>query len=254
MKLATFEWGEPQAPPLVLIHGVGGSHSMFEHVVTDRWAEKFRVIAFDLRGHGSSGYAPPWDFGTYVDDIIETIDGLGIEQADWLGHSFGGRLLLELIARFPERVRRAVATEPVIQITPELAHHRAEQERAGGSWDSLEAFVASRENTGDIDVERYIADMAQDFEQREDGRFYRRTDQCAIVSIFGQFATPAPAPETVTVPTMLLYSPEFALVTPEQVEAYRPHVEEIVGVSGLHAVLVSAYDETTAAVERFLEK
>lgn len=252
MKLATVEWGDPQAEPLVLIHGVGGSHSMFDHVVEDRWAERFRVIAFDLRGHGASGYDPPWDFGTFVDDIIETLDGLGVTRADWLGHSFGGRLILELIARFPERVRRAVATEPVIQITPELAHHRAEQERVGGSWESLEDFVASRENTGDIDVERYIADMAKDFEQREDGRFHRRTDQCAIVSIFGQFASPAPPPETVTVPLMLLYSPAFGMVTPEQVEAYRPYVEEIVGVSGLHAVLVSAYEETTTAVERFL--
>ncbi|MCB1273876.1 MAG: alpha/beta hydrolase [Leucobacter sp.] len=254
MKLATVEWGDPQAEPLVLIHGVGGSHSMFEHVVEDRWAARFHVIAFDLRGHGASGYDPPWDFGTYVDDIIETLDALGIQQADWVGHSFGGRLILELIARFPERVRRAVATEPVIRITPELAHHRAEQERVGGSWDSLEAFVASRENTGDIDVERYIADVAKDFEQREDGSISRRTDQCAIVSIFGQFASPAPPPETITVPLMLLYSPAFGMVTREQVEAYRPYVEEIVGVPGLHAVLVSAYDETTAAVERFLER
>ncbi|WP_449281720.1 alpha/beta fold hydrolase [Leucobacter sp.] len=254
MKLATVEWGDPQAPPLVLIHGVGGSHSMFEHVATDRWARRFRVIAFDLRGHGSSGTAPPWDFGTYVDDIIETIDAMGLRRAHWLGHSFGGRLLLELVARHPARVRRAVVTEPVIQITPELAHHRAEQERLGGVWDSLEQFVASRENTGDIDVERYIADMAKDFERGEDGRFRRRTDQCAIVSIFGQFATPAPPPHTITVPLMLLYSPAFGLVTPEQVEAYVPYAEEVVGVSGQHAVFVSAYEETTAAVEGFLAR
>lgn len=252
MKLATFEWGDPEAPPLVLIHGVGGSHSMFERVATDRWAGSRRVVAFDLRGHGASGSEPPWDFGTYVDDIVETLDGLGIAEADWVGHSFGGRLLLELIARHPERVRRAVATEPVIRITPELALHRAEQERVGGVWDSLQAFVDSRENTGDIDPEQYIADMAKDFEVQEDGRVRRRTNQSAIVAIFGQFASPAPDPSTVTVPTMILYSPAFAMVTPEQVEAYAPYVSEIVGVSGMHAVFVSAYEETTAAIDRFL--
>ncbi|MGH3240385.1 MAG: alpha/beta fold hydrolase [Spirillospora sp.] len=252
MRLQTKEWGDPSGRPLVCVHGVGGNHGNFQHVAEDRWGRRFRVIAFDLRGHGESGWEPPWTHATYVDDMIETIDALGIDAPDWVGVSFGGRLVLDLIARSPERVRRAAVLEPVIQITPELAMHRAEQERVGGIWDSIEAFVESRENTGDIDRERYIADLEGHFETLDDGRVRRFTCQSAIVSIFSEFAAPAPPPETITVPTMMLYAPAFNLVTPEQRAAYEPYLAQVVQVPGLHAVLTSAYEETSTAVEKFM--
>jgi lipase len=252
--LKTYEWGDPSAPPLICIHGVGGHGRNFEHVATDRWSKHFRVISFDLRGHGYSDWSPPWGFNNFVDDIVETVDSLSIDRALWVGHSFGGRLIFELIGRFPERVLRAVATEPVLQISPELAAHRANQELTGDVWDSLEAFVAARENTGsDIDVKAYLADLADHFDTLPDGRVKRRTSQPAIVSIFGQFANAAPEPsaENISVPTMILYSPAFGLVTPEQLAAYEPHLAEVVAVPGMHAVFTSAYEETAGAVERF---
>jgi lipase len=253
MLLKSYEWGDASAPPLVCIHGVGGHHGNFEHVAEDRWGKRFRVISFDLRGHGSSGWEPPWTHATYVADIVETIDALGLDRPNWVGVSFGGRLLFELIARHPERVRRAAALEPVIQIKPELAMHRAMQELTGDVWDSIEAFVASRENTGgDIDVKRYAADLEGHFETLPDGRVKRRTCQPAIVSIFSEFAAPAPPPETISVPTMILYAPAFGLVTPEQRAAYEPHLAEVVEVPGMHAVLTSAYEQSAGAVERFL--
>jgi pimeloyl-ACP methyl ester carboxylesterase len=256
MILKSFEWGDPTAPPLVCIHGVGGFHGNFKHVAEDRWGKHRRVIAFDLRGHGDSGIEPPWTHATYIADIIETIDALGIEQPDWVGVSFGGRLLLHLIALHPDRVRRAAALEPVIHDRPDHILNRAEQERVSGEWESMDAFMASRHNTGDdVDTERYLADLEGHFETLPNGRVRRRTCQSAIVAIFSEFAGPVPAPpESITVPTMILYSPAFGLVTPEQRAAYEPHVEEVVEVPGLHAVLTSAYDETAGAVERFLLK
>jgi hypothetical protein len=132
--------------------------------------------------------------------------------------------------------------------------HRANQELTGDVWDSLEAFLAARENTGaDIDVQAYIADIADHFDTLPDGRVKRRTSQAAIVSIFGQFAEAAPAPsaQTIPAPMMILYSPAFGLVTEEQLAAYEPFLAEVVPVPGMHAVFTSAYEETAGAVERF---
>src|SRR3954452_1442792 len=149
MQLKTYEWGDPGAPPLVCMHGVGEHHGDFRHVAEDRWAAKFRVIAVDFRGHGASGWGPPWDDATHVADILDTLDALELEEANLVGFSFGGRLVLELAARAPERVRRGVALEPVIQIAPELALRRAQEELTGDVWGSLDAFLASRQNTGE---------------------------------------------------------------------------------------------------------
>jgi lipase len=227
---------------------------MFERVAAERWGKRFRVIAFDLRGHGESTWEPPWTQSVYVADIVETIDSLGLEQPDWVGLSFGGRLLLELIARHPERVHRAAVLEPVIQATTRDALRRATEELSAGEWDSMEAFVESRRfNTGDdIDAELYAATYAGHFDSLPDGRIRRRTCQPAIVSIFGELAVPSPPPQSVTRPTMILYAPASIAVSPAQRAAYEPYVNVFVEVPGHHAVLVSAYEETATAVEEFL--
>jgi pimeloyl-ACP methyl ester carboxylesterase len=251
MLLKSYEWGDSTAPPLVCIHGVGSHAGSWRHVAERRWSRHFRVIAFDLRGHQSSGWEPPWTNATYVADLIESVDALGLEKPNWVGLSFGGRLLLEMAASNPERINRAALLEPVIQISPELALHRAQQELTGDVWDSVPAFLASRENTGPVDPS-LAAEVAEQFETLPDGGVRRRTCQAAVVSIFSEFAAPSPLPETLVVPTLLLYAPAFGLVTPAQRAAYEPYVEEIVEVPGLHAVLWTAFDETADAVERFL--
>lgn len=252
MRLPVSEWGDPSAPPVVCVHGVGGCRGSFARVAQDRWAHRFRVIAPDLRGHGDARPDPPWTFATHVADLIDTIDGLGLDQPSFVGHSLGGRLVLELAARHADRVRAAVVTEPVIELPPDVTLRRAEQERLGGTWDSLEDFVASRENTGAVDAGAYLADLRGHFDVLVDGRVRRRTCQAAVVAIFSEFATPAPPPDSITVPMMLLHAPAFGLVTPAQRAAYAPWVREVVEVPGLHAVFVTAYEETAAAVERFL--
>jgi lipase len=253
MILETVEWGDPAGRPLLCIHGVGGSHSMFTRVAQERWCRHFRVIALDLRGHGSSSWEPPWTHATYVADLVETLDHLGLESADWVGVSFGGRLLLQLVAAHPERVRRAVVLEPVIEASPALASRRAHEELVGGTWDSLDDYLATRWTTGDIDEERYVESYTGHFETLPDGRVRRRTCQSALVSIFSEMAVRAARPEQITRPTLLLYAPAFGLVTPEQRAAFEPYVSRVVEVPGQHAVLVSAYEETAAAVEEFFD-
>ena len=73
MILHTHEWGDATAPPLVCLHGVTAHGERFRRLALERWT-RFRVVAPDLRGHGRSGYEPPWGFETHVADIVETID------------------------------------------------------------------------------------------------------------------------------------------------------------------------------------
>ena len=74
-----------------------------------RWHGRFRVLAPDLLGHGVSPCEPPWDIDAHVDALLETV---GDEPATWLGHSFGARLAFELAAREPGLVERLVLARP----------------------------------------------------------------------------------------------------------------------------------------------
>jgi Predicted hydrolases or acyltransferases (alpha/beta hydrolase superfamily) len=95
MLLHVYEWGDPGGEPLVCLHGVTGYAGVYQRLAEERWRKR-RVLAFDLRGHGRSGWEPPWTFATHVADLTETATALGLSTADWVGHSFGGRLILEL--------------------------------------------------------------------------------------------------------------------------------------------------------------
>jgi len=253
VRLHVHEWGDPEAPTVVCLHGVTAHGGRFKQLAEERWAKRFRVIAPDLRGHGHSGWEPPWTFATHVADVLETIDDLGLEQPDWVGHSFGGRLLLELAARHPERMRRVALLDPAINILPHVAEHVATNELADPVWESAEAYVAHRDDAGGIDKARAIADIAAHAEALPDGRIRRRTSQPAVVAIYSELATEPPPPEVLTMPTLLLYAPAYGLVRPEHVETYGARAE-IVTVDGMHLVMWAAFDRVADAVEDFLAR
>jgi lipase len=244
VKLHTHEWGDPSAPAVVCLHGVTAHGERFAQLAEERWAERFHVLAPDLRGHGRSGWEPPWTFAQHVGDLVETFGGLGAVY--WVGHSFGGRLILELAARRPELVRRAVLLDPAIHVLPQIAGYIADEERAEPVYDSVEAYVDSRTDAGGMDRTRAGADMRLHVEHLPDGRVRRRSCQAAVVAIYGELASEPPPPPAA--PTLLVYAPDYGLVREEHVAQY----EHVVPVPGMHMVMWAAFDEVASAVEQFL--
>jgi lipase len=250
VKLFVHSWGDPAASPLVCLHGVTGHGERFKRLAEERWARSRWVVAPDLRGHGRSGYEGPWDFETHVADIVETADALGIAEADWVGHSFGGRLVLELAARHAERVRRAVLLDPAIQILPHVAEFVSAAEAAEPIYASPEDYADRREDSPPRGL--VLEDALLACEVLPDGRLRRRSHQPAVQSIYRELATEPPHPDTLQVPTLLIYAPAYGLVRDEQLAAYAERAEAL-PVPGMHMVIWDAFDEVADAVERFLE-
>jgi lipase len=250
MRLHVHSWGDEDARPVVCLHGVTGHGERYLRLAEERWAASFHVLAPDLRGHGRSGYDGPWDLATHVADLVETADALGLEQADWVGHSFGGRLVLELAATHPERIRRAVLLDPAIQILPHIAHAMSEFEASFEPvYDSPEDYFDRRADSSAQQLAVEDAVLACDV--LPDGRLRRRTHQPAAAAIYAELASEPPPPDTLGVPTLLLYAPSYGLVREEQLAAYDGRVE-LVTVPGMHMVMWDAFDEVADAVERFL--
>ena len=100
-------------PPLVLIHGVGLDHTMWDPVV-EVLAQQHQVLRYDLLGHGSSDDPPgPRRLDDFVDQLLEVLDFHQIEISDVVGLSLGGLVALMTAARHPNRVRRAVLVSTV---------------------------------------------------------------------------------------------------------------------------------------------
>jgi pimeloyl-ACP methyl ester carboxylesterase len=101
--------------PLVLVHGAWVDHTSWNAVVP-RLAASFRVVSYDLRGHGQSRIEQP-DAGTVHDDIadlVALIDHLELGAVNIAGISSGACIALRLAIEHPALVRRVLPHEPPI--------------------------------------------------------------------------------------------------------------------------------------------
>jgi lipase len=251
------EWGDPAAPPVVCVHGLNAHGRRFRRLAEERLARRYRVLAPDLRGHGGSEWEPPWTIATHVHDLLETVDNAGVRCADWVGHSFGGRVLLELAASHPERVERVVLLDPAIQLLPHVGFDFAERERADRAYSSPEEPIESRLASSPMTPRESLEEENREhLVQHADGKFRFRYCQAAVVSMYGELCTTPPAAETLRVPTLLVHAGEFGLVRADQLEEYeRAQAErlQVVEVPGGHIVYWDAFEETADAVEEFLQ-
>ena len=106
IKLAYDEAGK--GPAVLLIHGFPLCRKMWRPQMQALAAAGFRVVVPDLRGFGESDSgAKPGSTDLLADDLIALLDHLGIEKAAVGGMSMGGYVLLNLLARYPQRLSAA---------------------------------------------------------------------------------------------------------------------------------------------------
>jgi lipase len=257
MLLRLHEWGDRGAPALVCLHGVTGHGRRFRRLAEERLAHRFRVLAPDLRGHGFSDWEPPWSIAAHTADVLETVEDAGVERAAWLGHSFGGRLVLELAALAPERVERALLLDPSIDLLPHVGFDLAENHRPERVFASAEEAIETRLEGEEATPREFVEEEAfEHLAAGRDGRFRWRYCQSAVVSAYGELTSPAPPPETLRAQTLLVYARDFGLVRDDHLDAYRAALGdrlELVAVPGGHVVIWDAYEETADAVDAFLE-
>lgn len=135
--------GDRGAPPLVLVHSAGADHGMWDGNLRTL-AGRFRVIRYDLRGHGRSDVPPPpYTLDDLGGDLVRLLDALEVVTTNVVGASLGGLVALWLAARHPERVERAVFAGTAARIgTPETWEERADAVRRGGTEAVVEVVMA----------------------------------------------------------------------------------------------------------------
>lgn len=104
MELFYRDFGGASTTPLLLLHGLLGSSRNWV-TVGKLLSTHHHVIALDLRNHGSSPHADPMDYPSMADDVLQWMDQQGVERADVVGHSMGGKTAMWLACTHPERVR-----------------------------------------------------------------------------------------------------------------------------------------------------
>jgi non-heme chloroperoxidase len=101
LRLHVREWGKADGPPILFIHGLSQSHLCWAKQYQSSLAEEFRLVAYDLRGHGMSE-APLEpehysDGALWADDVAAIIDQLRLDRPVVVGWSYGGFVICDYV-------------------------------------------------------------------------------------------------------------------------------------------------------------
>ena len=130
--------------PLVLVHGLFGAATNWGRVARHLQGD-FHLYLPDLRNHGRSPWAPRMDYDAMAEDLAALLDTLGLEQAWWLGHSMGGKAVMRLALRRPDRVRGLILADiapipyadhftPLFEALQALPLARLKDRRQADAW------------------------------------------------------------------------------------------------------------------------
>jgi len=110
LRLAYQVEGQADKPPMVLLHALGERGTSWAPV-KGRFAERFRVVTVDLRGHGDSDWPGTYSFQLMRDDVIDLLDHLGLRRVTVVGHSMGGSVAYLLAMQRADQVERLIVDD-----------------------------------------------------------------------------------------------------------------------------------------------
>ena len=138
-------------PTVLMLHGIGGGHVAFAPQVETLAAAGYRAVAWDMPGYGHSAPIEPYTFKGLAQSCIDLVDALQCEHVVLLGHSMGGMVAQEVVARRPERVSRLVLCGT------SAAFGKRTDGRSADAW--AQQFIAQR--TAPLDAGQSMAEVAQ---------------------------------------------------------------------------------------------
>jgi 3-oxoadipate enol-lactonase len=134
--------GPADAPVVLLSNSLGATRAMWDPQVP-ALAERYRVVTYDTRGHGTSPAPPgPYTLDDLVDDVVALLDRIGAQRVHVAGLSLGGMVALRLAAREPQRVHRLAVLCTSAKTEPQAYLDRAAAARAAGTASFAPAVVS----------------------------------------------------------------------------------------------------------------
>jgi pimeloyl-ACP methyl ester carboxylesterase len=180
LRIHYLDWGSPEKPPLIMLHGIGRVAHTFDHIAP-HFASKYHVMAVDMRGHGDSGWDPK---GAYlVEDYVKDIEGLAdqlrLRNIVMWGNSTGGRVAQVFAGLHPDLVAAVISEDVGPERPSQLADNVArqlKQEDATG-WASEEELLMQLKTSYPRTSEEILRSLSHyGTKKRADGRVIWKRD------------------------------------------------------------------------------
>jgi pimeloyl-ACP methyl ester carboxylesterase len=263
LRLRFLEWGRPDAPPVVCVHGYTSSAEAF-NALARCIQDRAHVIAMDVRGHGDSAWSPggAYQYAEQAGDLAALVDKLGFERFVLVGTSMGGIIATAYAAQHAERLRGLIIND----IGPDVETGSSRITGLVGSrpesFASLDEAMAYRREISPITAARPIEDQEETargvLRQQPDGRWAWKMDPAYVEQRVtrGAPARPQlwPALEKLRCPTVVIWGTESDVLSEAQAKRMAAALPkgELVAVPGVGHAPTLVEPAALAAIERLL--
>ncbi len=182
------EWGNPAAPPVLLLHGGNQSAHSWD-LVSLHLSGRFHVVALDQRGHGDSEWARDADYSqpAMAADALAFVEQQGLRRPLVMGHSMGGGVTMAASVERPDWARALV----FVDISPEPATRGVDQVRTfierNVEFDTLEEFINEVAGYDPFRTRAHMERTARyNVVRRADGKFISKSDRILHDPVFMQ--------------------------------------------------------------------
>ncbi|GLK45009.1 MULTISPECIES: alpha/beta fold hydrolase [Novosphingobium] len=180
LRLHYVDWGNSDAPPLILQHG-GRDHCRSWDWVAEELRRDWHVICPDLRGHGDSEWSPEGHYGmdAFVYDFAQLVHTLGHEQVTIVAHSLGGNIATRFTGLYPEKVTKFVNIEG---LGPPPGLRRQQEEEGAG--DRLRKWIEDKRKASGRTVRKY-ASLRDAYQRMKEENGFLTDEQARHLTIHG---------------------------------------------------------------------
>ncbi|MBC8136493.1 MAG: alpha/beta hydrolase [Fibrella sp.] len=258
VRVAIQEYGDPKGPEIVLIHGLGGTHLDWMNQVRSPVLSKYRLVTYDLRGHGLSGkpaqaayYA---DGKRWGDELRAVIEAKGLKRPVLVGWSLGGLVITNYLETHGDsRVAGIVYVDGVIELKPEYIKAKSEVVAALTSPDLATYLEGTRQF---LRLCFYRQPDPETFALLYAGAAMASPDMIKQTFTGISVSAEATLPK-VAVPSLFIYGERDALVDARTVERARqlmPKMKAILYPETGHAPFFEQPDRFNADLHRFAQE
>jgi len=247
--------GPPNAPVLAMIHGLGLNRRVWD-AHRSRLAQRYRVLTYDLYGHGDSARPPAEPSLTlFAEQLTGLLDELGIERCSLIGFSLGGMINRRLAMDRPGRVESLVVLNSPHEREPQaqrLVEQRALDSADGGPGANLDATIERWFTAAFRQRETDYIEQVRGWVLANEPRSYAL---CRRVLAFGVIELIRPEPP-IRLPTLVMTCEHDSGSTPAMSQAIAGEIDgaQVIVVPGLqHMGLVENPRFFTTAIAEFLE-
>lgn len=209
------EWGDPDAPPVVLLHGGNQSCHSWD-LVSLHLSDRFHVYALDQRGHGDSEWSRELDYSmeAMAADLLAFIASQGIERPIIFGHSMGGRVTMQATLQCPDLPRALVLVDVGPEVSAKGAKVIGDFIAHNVEFDDLEVFIDRVANYDRFRPREHIARTVKyNMLQRVDGKYVSKVDHRRLPNRMSTITLDDVA--AITCPVLLVRGAESDVLLPD---------------------------------------